>query len=283
MKTIILNLILLLCLLTSCENTSDDSFKNFIKTDFIELYNDSIPPCLIGIKEIVIKNQTDYNTIKKTHAPQGDYENFKGNGEQTKFKLSYQPIDSDSDGKIGPSDLAIYVKEKPILIDIEGNEVKVSSNPFHIRNDSILIFSEEYPYTVVNKIHYTKVFNVNGVTGEITFNNPPAIGSDIWICGVKKLYDVYNDRPCNLDYFDLDNKLIIGNTAGGDGCFLGFDVELLIDTKQKEILYKAIQNFKITDEGCPEIFWTETKWILVENVTDDYIVKFEYLSKYIEE
>lgn len=283
MRIKILYSILILCFLTSCEKANDTGFDNFIKTDFIELFNDSIPPCLVGINEIVIKNQSDYDTIKRTHAPQGDYENFQGDGQQARFKLSYQPLDSDFDGKIGPSDLAIYVKDKPIVVNISGNEINVSSNPFHIRNDSILIFSEEYPYTVVNKIHYTEVFNVNSDDGEIIFNTPPPFGSDIWICGLKKLYDTYDNRQCSLDDFDLENKIIIGNSAGGDGCFIGFDIELLVDTLDKELIYLATINIKETDMGCPEIFWSETKWILIENIQEDYKVNFKYETKYIKQ
>ena len=276
MKTVnFIGIIILSCLI-SCEKNSVQVKNNPIQLDYIELFNDSIPPCLVGINEIVIRNQSDYDSPRRKHAPQGEYENFKGDGKQKSFKLSYQPLDSDSDGKIGPNDLVIYVKNKPIIININNEKIEVSSNPFRIKNDSILIFADEHPYTVKYKIHYTEIFKVNSENGEITFISPPLSGSDIWICGVKKLYDTYDNRVCTLDDFDLTDKIIVGNTVGGNGCFMGFDIELLFDTITRDLLYKAHIKIEYTDYGCPEIFMSYTKWILVENIKDVNSINFKY-------
>jgi len=282
MKTVnFIGIIILSCLI-SCEKNSVQVKNNPIQLDYIELFNDSIPPCLVGINEIVIRNQSDYDSLRRKHAPQGEYENFKGDGKQKSFKLSYQPLDSDSDGKIGPNDLVIYVKNKPIIININNEKIEVSSNPFRIKNDSILIFADEHPYTVKYKIHYTEIFKVNSENGEITFISPPLSGSDIWICGVKKLYDTYDNRVCTLDDFDLTDKIIVGNTVGGNGCFMGFDIELLFDTMSRDLQYKVIIKIEYTDYGCPEIYISNTKWILVENIKEVNSISFIYDTLWVD-
>jgi hypothetical protein len=276
MKAFSLIGLIILFYLTSCEKANENNLDNLTRIDFNELFNDSIPPCLVGINEIVIKNHEDYNTIKISHAPPGEYEDFYGNGQRLSFKLSYQPLDSDFDGKIGPNDLVIYVKDQPIISNIDGNEIIVSSNPFRIVDDSILIFSDESPYTVIYKIHYTSVFQVNEINGEVTFNNAPLAGSHISICAVMKLYEVYNNRSCTFDDFNLTDKIIIGNSVYGNGCFMGFDIELYLDTVKRDLIYKAKIKIADTDYGCPEIFISDTKWILIENIQEDYNVKFKY-------
>jgi hypothetical protein len=282
MKTInFIGIIILSCII-SCEKAPDQLKNNPIQLDYTELFNDSIPPCLRGINEIVIKTHSDYDSLRRKHAPQGEYENFKGDGKQKSFKLSYQPLGSDSDGKIGPNDLVIYVKNIPIIININNEEIEVSSNPFRIKNDSILIFADEHPYTVKFKIHYTKIFSVNSENGEITFVSPPLSGSDIWICGVRKLYDIYGNRVCTLDDFDLTDKIIIGNSIGGNGCLMGFDIELLFDTITRDLLYKTIIKIQYTDYGCPEIFMSYTKWILVENIKEVNSVNFKYDTLWVD-
>jgi hypothetical protein len=121
MRTINLCSLLLICSFISCENATKEEIISLSYIDYVELLNDSIPPCLRGIWEIVIKNHDDYNTLRKTHAPQGEYEYFQGDGIKTKFKLSYQPLDCDSDGIIGANDLVIYVKNGRIIININND------------------------------------------------------------------------------------------------------------------------------------------------------------------
>lgn len=40
----------------------------------------------------------------------------------------------------------------------------------------------------------------------------------------------------------------------------------------RELLYEAKIKIKITDYGCPEIFISNTEWILLENIREDYHV-----------
>ena len=64
--------------------------------------------------QVLIASEDDYEGARRRYAPQGGYEAFEADGVRRNYQLSYQPLDTDEDGVIGPTELAIYVDKPPL-------------------------------------------------------------------------------------------------------------------------------------------------------------------------
>ena len=91
-----------------------------------------------------------------------------------------------------------------------------------------------------------------------------------------------------MNNYDFTNKIIIGNTIGGRCGYQGFNIELLKDSINLEIIYKAHIKYKVvTDtDRCPESSSASSSissyWILVENVPASYNIVFQQDSTIVE-
>jgi hypothetical protein len=278
-KIKLLLLVVLIYSINGCDILNNDD-NSFIELEFNKLYIESVPPCLnyAGIDaEFVIRKNKDYDNLKIIHAPQGEYEDFIADGVRKNFKLSYQPLDADLNGKIGPEDLIIYMSGEPIYVNYNGNTIKVNSYPFYIKNNQILIFNDS-SHIVEKTIPYQLVFKVDTVSGEIFFISPPHQGNKVSFCASRKLYSSYQGRDCNMNYFNFTKYSIIGKQVTGNGCLKDFNFQLLRDDINKEIIfqYKLIE--EKTNGGCPEVLVTVTHWIYTEKFPDGYNVVFKQIN-----
>ncbi len=266
----------LIMLLMACSKSGEPT-EEWEPVLFEELSDDERPPCLYywgSGMEIVITSDDDYETIRRIYAPQGQYVDFEANGIQRSFKLQYQPLDTNNDGVIRPNDLIIYVKNKPLYANVNGELISVSANPIRMAGDSIMIFRTSPPYTVERMIYYKEVFTVDQVTGEVTFNMPPQKGSKVSLCATRRLYDTYHDRECSMQYFDFTSRIIIGKAISGNGCLKGFEKELFMDNVERRLIYLWRRIEDDTQGGCPEILLHYDSWITVDRSPDDYEVVF---------
>jgi len=269
--------------LMACSESNEDTISGVTSTEgweplsFEELSRDSIPPCLSyggADFEIVLTGNDGYESIRRLYAPQGQYVDFETDGVQKSFKLPYLPLDTNNDGVIGPNELIIYVMRKPLYANINGVTIIVSANPIRMDGDSILIFLTTPPYAVDGKIYYKKVFTVDPVTGEITFNIPPQAGSNVSISAMRKLYETYRNRECSMQYFDFTSRIILGKSVTGGGCLKGFEKELFLDKEKQQIIYLWRKIEDDPQNGCPEIIVQFTSWIVVDRQPGDYEVVF---------
>jgi hypothetical protein len=270
-------LVVLIYSISGCDILEESDINlSLVQLAFTELPDDSIPPCLnyVGIDaEFVIRNNIDYDIIKIRHAPQGEYEDFIADGLQKNFRLSYQPLDANLNGKIDPEDIIIYVAGEPIYVNYNGETIKVNSYPFHIVNDQIMIFNDSTG-VLENTIPYQLIFNIDSVSGEISFISPPLQGNRISICASRKLYSSYNGRECNMDYFNFSKYSVFGKQVNGNGCLKEFDIQLFRDDINKRIIYQYKLIEEIPNDGCPPTFVVVDHWIYTENIPDGYIVIF---------
>jgi hypothetical protein len=244
---------------------------------FQTLSSDSLPPCLFysgADIEIALLNDENYESIRRSFAPQGQYVDFEADGVQRSFRFPYSPLDTNNDNIIGPNELIIYVKRKPLYANIQGATIMVSANPIRVDGDSILIFATTPPYTVNKKIYYKEVFDVDSTTGEITFNTAPQQGSLVSICSMKRLYDSYRNRVCSMQYFDFTSRIILGKSITGSGCLKGLKRELFLDRSRKRIIYFWRKIEDDPSNGCPAVLVQFNDWITAQKQPDDYKIVF---------
>jgi hypothetical protein len=259
-----------------CEyfNSPNDNFFFSDILSYRELSEDELPPCLnpaAYIDTCVIKSHSDYDSIKIYYAPQGGYESFIADGIIKGFKLSYQPLDCNYDGKIGNDELIIYMSGEPIYIRYNDTTVRVNSYPFFVRNDSTEVFG----YPGINRIPCDLVFNVEPFTGEVIFVSPPPNGNKISISAAKRLYDEFEGRKCNMEYFDFSKYSIIEKEVYSfypRPKVIGIDKTILKIESKKIIIY----HFKpiLGNEMSPEVFRFRS-WVAVEKIPDGYKVVFK--------
>lgn len=244
---------------------------------FEEISSSERPPCIYywgGDRQIVVTSVGNYENIRRQYAPQGNYVDFYPNGAQQNFRLPYQPLGSGPGGSILPHDLIIYVKDKPLYANINGELIVVSSNPIRMEGDSIMIFLTTPPYTVGRMVHYQDVFTVDQVTGEVTFNIAPQAGSKIWMCATNRLYETWHDRECSMDYFNFDSLIMLGKVVTGDGCLRGFEKELYLDHAEQRLIYQWRRIEDNPSGGCPSIAIELDSWITVEKPPAGYNIVF---------
>jgi hypothetical protein len=243
---------------------------------FEELSKVTIPPCLYfpgRSIQAVITNNDDYEIIRRKHAPPGEYVDFEADGVQRTFEFPYQPQDVCYDGKIDPYDIIIYVMNKLLYANIDGELFLVHSNPIRVRCDTLPVFLISPPYTFERKVHYTQVFTVDSLSGAITFGTPPQQGSKVSICAMSKLYDTYDGRECSMQYLDFASRIIIGKSITGNGCLLGFRKELFLDRDKRQLIY-LWRRIELLSTACPEVFNQYTSWIAVDRPPEGYEVVF---------
>ena len=264
---------LLILLLMACSKSTEPT-QDWEPLLLEELTKEAIPPCLsFGAIQAVITSDDDYDSLRTRYAPQGEYVDFEADGVQTTFELPYQPLDADFDGRIGPREIIIYVKNKPLHVNINAELFLVYSNPIQVGADSLPLFSITPPYTFERKVHYTQVFTVDSLTGAITFGTPPQQGSRVSISGCRTLYDTYDGRECSMQYWDFASRIVIGKTVYGNGCLLGFEKELFLDRDKRQLIYMW-QRIELLSTTCPEIAIEYTSWIAVDRPPDGYEVVF---------
>ncbi len=269
-------------ILMACRESNDSivdvpATENWEPLSFQELSKDSLPPCLSypgADFEIALLNSDNYESMRRSYAPQGQYVNFEADGVQRSFRLPYLPLDTNNDETIGPNELILYVMRKPLHANIHGVTITVSANPIRMDGDSILIFATTPPYTVNKKIYYKEVFKVDSVTGEITFNTAPQQGSLVSICSMKRLYESYRNRECSMQYFDFTSHIIFGKSVTGSGCLKGFKRELFLDREKRQIIYFWRKIEDNPNNGCPAILLQFTDWITAHKQPDDYEIVF---------
>jgi hypothetical protein len=256
----------------SCDLISPRSNENVI--GFQELPPDLVPPCLRAESipfQFVLRASADYDSLKIAYAPQGTYESFIANGSQTKFKLSYLPLDSDHDGKLGPGDLVIYLTGQPLFVEYLGRTIRVQSNPFYTQGDSIWTFNDS-THIFDGMIPCDLVFSVDSISGEITFVSPPPTGNQLSICAVRRFYSSYQGRNCNIDYFDFSEFSIIGIQVVGNGCLQGLSKQLTKDETNKVITCQY--RVQLASGPCNDDIVVKRSWFQVPKIPDDYQVVF---------
>jgi hypothetical protein len=268
---------LMVVFLTGCDRSdlTPVPSSSELKLEYTQMLE--YPPCFNTFRpsyQCVIRSEMEYDTLKIKYAPQGQYEYFTANGVQKNFRLSYQPLDVNYDGKIDASELAIYLTGETLYVQYQGNKVKVHSNPFRIYNDSILIFNDT-TYGESGKIPRGLVFDVDSITGEIKFLSPPRAGDQISICGDKELYSNYNGRDCDMSYYDFSKYSIIGIGVSGNGCLTGLSDQPYINVETKQIIIKYKRIVNSTSGGCKDIAVYLSSWIQIPKVPDDYSVVFQ--------
>jgi hypothetical protein len=278
-RAITATIALVLLQLPSCDFMDSSKVINpsLTPVGYWELPPGQIPPCLeIGGDQatVVIGSVTDYDSVKIRYAPQGPYEDFLADGSQTIFKLSYQPLDADEDGRIGQEDLGIYLTGQPIFVQYFSKTIKVNSDPFYIIGDSILIFND-ITGNVDGKIPYRLVLSVDSISGEVSFVSPPPTGDKLSICASQKLYPTYQGRDCSMNNFDFSRYSIIGLRITGNGCLEGFDKLVLKDASSRQIIYSYRRRIRQQAGGCNENLSVFKSWIEIPRIPDGYSVIFQ--------
>jgi hypothetical protein len=237
---------------------------------------DAAPPCLAfgGGDEVAIADPGDYEAARRRYAPQGEYVSYTADGSQSSFALPYQPLDVNGDGVIGPSEIIIYVTVRPLYATVNGETIRISSNPIWIENGEILIFMDVPPGTVERTVPYREIFEVDPVSGEVTFRQPPQEGSRVSICGSKKLYAEYGGRTCSIpDEFFVD-RMLIGKSITGNGCLHGFDTRIYLDHENRKLVYVGDVDYEDYSGFCTEEARTITRWVSAEQPPFGYEVVF---------
>lgn len=274
MKTLVaLSLISTFC---GCEPSGPLSQSNSdLETlSYRDLQEAEIPPCLnmgASIDTCVIKSLRDYDRLRIRYPIQGEYEVFVANGLQTRFRLSYQPLDLDNDGRITPDELIIYLTGVPIYVIYQGDTIRVHSNPFYVVRDSILTFDDQGMFDT--KIPCSLVFSVDPVTGEAIFVSPPPNGNRLSMCA-HRLYDEFAGRICSMDYFDFASYSIIEKQVHSyypHPIVIGIEKQILKSPSRRTItyLYRPV----LGTMPSPEIH-TFRSWVAIDRIPEGYSVRF---------
>ena len=234
-----------------------------------------LPPCMRSEPhEVVLTSVDDYEQLRLDYALPGEYVEFDADGEVDTFQLPYQPLDTNRDDAIGPEDLNIYVKDRPLLAEIDGEVREIDADPLRITDGEIQQFSDEPPYTVQTTIPYELVLSVDPMTGAVTFLTPPQSGSRVSIGASATLLDEYEGVACSMDDYDF-SQILIGHTATGSGCLVDVQWELYYDEENNRLVQCAHREFEMTESGaCPDIAVGYTQWCAVDPPDGDYTVAF---------
>ena len=270
MKTILIVLLFVIIVAVSaCTTTLQQKIQTepSVKTQgattevqYEELSGASTPPCIAPYGGIVIRNEQDYEKVRRQHGQQGSWVDFRGDGKTKSFTLPYTALDSNGDGKLGPEDFIISSNDNPVFIEIEDGKIKI------------------VPYsniTIKEPVPYEEVFTVNPVTGTITFKKSPQklsisarnalLDEELTPIGWQK-----TGRKCSMSRFDFSKKTIFGHGVNGGGCSLKIEKNVKRNDAAKEYVY----TIKATWYGNCERAIESYEWISVPKIPADYAVKF---------
>ncbi len=279
----------LMILFFSCDNSeSPIPLVNTAALEPVAFDTLTSTPCLETWQmQLVVRDSTDYENVRRKYAPQGDFVSFVADGNQSTFTPPYKPVGTGSGNTITPDDMSIYIGEYDAntiyQTIIDGERVGVPSYPFTIESNQVPIVDTLPPFSIINRIFYYKIFKIDSLTGAVTFTTPPPLNSRVSFYAPKVIFKERFGGNCNIENFDFENFMMIGKSIHGNGCLKGMAVNLYVDHERKQLIHLThyMVDFNGQRNGCTEQILTFTKWIKCNQIPADYSVVFKEDTVYV--